>query len=58
MTNPEARLGAALAGAMLAGLPLIALFFSPGSPGPADAVTAMLGIGLLAAALHAAAKER
>jgi len=58
MRNPDARVGAAIAGAMLVGLPIVALFFDPGLPGPADAVTAIFGTGLLAAALRATAKER
>jgi hypothetical protein len=55
MRNPDARAGAAIAGAMLVALPVIELAFGSGSPQAVHAITTIFGIGLLAAAARAAA---
>jgi hypothetical protein len=49
MRNREARIGAALAGSMLFALPLISGLWSGRAPSAADAITALIGIALLAA---------
>ena len=49
MRNPEARIGAALAGSMLFALSLISGLWSARAPSGADVITAIIGIALLAA---------
>ncbi len=55
MTREE-RNGAALAGLILVALPIVAVLYGAGTPGPVHAITALLGIALLTAA--AASSDR
>lgn len=49
MRNLESRIGAAVAGSMLFALPLVSGFWNARAPSAADAMTALIGIVLLAA---------
>jgi hypothetical protein len=47
MTYREASRGAAIAGAVLVGLPVIELLYGPGTPGPVHLVIGVFGLALL-----------
>jgi hypothetical protein len=51
MTYREARRGAAIAGAILFGMPIAEVMLGLGSPGPVHFIVGTLGVGMIAAAL-------
>ena len=50
MTYREARRGAAIAGALLAGLPVVEVLYGLGPPGPVHFVMGVFGLALLGVA--------
>jgi hypothetical protein len=47
MTYREARRGAAIAGALLTGLPVVEVLYGLGTPGPVHFVMGVFGLALL-----------